>query len=137
MEDQSAADTNNTRRANQATSSKAIGSSGGDHDERTADSTVEWDNVRCLRIRCREIKGPRGWPNTSVSGTVQGKRKSGTVEYTERYSEVRVKGNLVQWSTRKEAQDAKKMETNTTHFVILRRDQPVYFTWEVLKAQRK
>ena len=53
---------------NQATRSKAIGSNGGDHDKRLADSTVEGE------IPMSVIKRPRGCSNTM----------SGTVEYTER-----------------------------------------------------
>ena len=66
---------------NQATSSSAIGSGGGDDAEKPADSTVEEE------ITMSEIKRPKTGPNThvlSVSSTVEyTEGMSGTVEYTE------------------------------------------------------
>ena len=67
----------------QATSSSAIGSSGGEHADKLAEPTVE-ERIRCLKS---EIKRSKRGPTThirSMSGTVEyTETMSSTVEYTE------------------------------------------------------
>ena len=73
---------------NQAKSSSAIRSSGGEHAEKSAESTVEGENPMF------EIKRPKKGSTTHI------RSMSGTVEFSE---------SPVKWSTRKDAQDASKM----------------------------
>ena len=113
-----AADTHTTpdKPINQATSSSAIGSSGGDDAEKPADSTVEEE------IPLSEIKRPKTGPNTHVLSV------SSTVEYTEGMSGTvsTRKECPVQWSTRKDVQD----EGGKCR-AAWRAASAVHLTWEV------